>query len=252
MIYLSGSTNDRDEPQMIAAGIGLIAQPGNGYWRRVDRYHWWAADNGCFTEETYVGDDAWLDWLDRLPRDRCLFAVLPDVARRPDGSLGGDPVATWERFGQLVDIVRDLGFPPALAAQNGIENMANLHEQLDACDALFLAGGPIDGGIEWKESPAAAHVARLARNQGRWVHMGRVNTRRRLELARAMGCNSADGTFMRWARRRRARDTHSTDRDRRGVADLEGWYAYLASRPPLPLDRWETPSLPVHRQAAGP
>src|SRR5690606_4057045 len=111
MKYLTGVTNDRDEPALIRHGVGLLIQPGNSYHLRVGRYPYWAADNGCFNPDTYIGDDAWLDWLDRLPRERCLFVVMPDVARRPDGSLGGDPVATWEKFKELAPVARDMGFP---------------------------------------------------------------------------------------------------------------------------------------------
>lgn len=30
----------------------------------------------------------------------------------------------------------------------------------------------------------------------RWVHMGRVNSKKRLDTARAMGCDSVDGTYL--------------------------------------------------------
>ncbi|MEU9291279.1 hypothetical protein AB0D57_43345 [Streptomyces sp. NPDC048275] len=35
-----------------------------------------------------------------------------------------------------------------------------------------------------------------ARERGLAVHMGRVNSRRRLRLAQAFGCTSCDGTYL--------------------------------------------------------
>lgn len=232
MIYLSGATNDVIEPILVAGAVGLMVQPGSGYASRIGRYAWWAADNGCFNPKTYPGDDGWLAWLDRLPRDRCLFAVVPDVARRPDGSLGGDPVATWERFKALGPLVRELGFPAALAAQDGIEAMPNLREQLEACDCLFLGGS-----TAWKTSPAAERVCIAARNLGKWVHMGRCNSLERMERARSMGCNSVDGTYVAFG------------------PNINGprvckWLVVLDANEPFPMfNTFESPSLPVHKEA---
>lgn len=101
MIYLSGSTNDTVEKALVAAGVGLMAQPAT-YGSRTPRYPFWGADSGCFNPVTYVGDDRYLRWLEALDaKERCLFATCPDVARTPDGELGGDPVATWARFEEL-------------------------------------------------------------------------------------------------------------------------------------------------------
>lgn len=240
MIYLSGVTNDRDEPVMIERGIGLMIQPGNSYHLRVDRYAYWAADNGCFNPDTYVGDDAWLDWLDRLPREGCLFVVVPDVARRPDGSLGGDPVATWDKFVELAPLVRGMGFPVALAAQDGVENMPNLREQLEACDCLFVAGSD-----DWKVGPDAERVGRMARALGKWVHGGRVNSLKRMKLMRY--CNSADGTFLKYRKRRRSGEDEAA-RDLRGTGEIAGWVDWLRRNPSL-FPCPEVPSLPVHRAA---
>jgi hypothetical protein len=237
LMYLSGVTSDKEEPAMIRAGIGLMIQPGNSYHRRVDRYPAWAADNGCFNPDTYIGDDAWLEWLDRLPRDGCLFVVIPDVSRRPDGSLGGDPVATWAKFEELAPVVREMGFPVALAAQDGIEDMPNLWEQLDACDCLFIAGS-----TAWKVGPEAERVGLMARALGKWVHGGRVNSLRRMKAMRY--CLSFDGTFLKYRRRRRAGEPEGA-RDERGPAEIATWTTWLDSNPAL----WdfEAPSLPVHR-----
>ncbi|MGV9654153.1 hypothetical protein [Streptomyces sp. NPDC003554] len=61
-------------------------------------------------------------------------------------------------------------------------------------DVLFLAGS-----TQWKTSPAAHQLALKAQETGMAVHMGRVNSRRRLHLAQAFGCTSCDGTYLAFA-----------------------------------------------------
>lgn len=193
--YLSGCSNKHLRARAREAGIGLMIQPGNGYVRHIPDYSMWAADNGCFNPNTYVGHEKWLAWIDSLPRANCLFVVVPDVSRQPDGSLGGDPKATWEQFQVYGPQVQAMGFPAALVAQNGIENMPNLAEQLQACDWLFIGGN-----TEWKEGPGI-EVARLALAAGKRAHMGRVNSYRRYVLASKAGLDSVDGTFIGFAPR---------------------------------------------------
>jgi hypothetical protein len=184
MIYLSGSTNDVIEPTFIDAGIGLMCQPGNGYHHRIPRYPYWAADNGCFADKWEWS--SWMDWLAYLPTKGCLFAVAPDVY--PDAR------ASLERGLQYTDLIRSMGFPVAVVAQDGAESLSYPWEEFDC---MFIGGAktpnPRD---EWKTSEAAASVCKAARNAGKWVHMGRVNSYKRLERARAMGCLSVDGTYI--------------------------------------------------------
>ncbi len=108
--------------------------------------------------------------------------ALTDRAEEPD------PVATWERSAPVLPFIRLCGLPAALVAQDGFEEM-----EIDwtAFDCLFLGGS-----TEWKLSRAAADVAREARAQGLWTHMGRVNSMRRLRYAYLIGIDSVDGTYL--------------------------------------------------------
>ncbi len=58
-------------------------------------------------------------------------------------------------------------------------------------DALFLGGD-----TEWKLSDHARAIAGEAKRRGLWVHMGRVNSLRRIEIAVDFGCDSVDGNFL--------------------------------------------------------
>lgn len=163
---------------MTAGLIGQIVTPaaGNAVLPGVD----WCADNAVFADR-YPGDDEYLDWLESRPHaDRCAFAVAPDVVC--------DAQATLNRSAPMLDRIREAGYPAALAAQNGLEHLTVPWSDFDV---LFLGGD-----TDWKIGPHARALTADARAHGKRVHMGRVNSRRRLRIAAQMGCHSADGTYL--------------------------------------------------------
>lgn len=164
---------------MAAGLLGQIVTPaaGNVVESGVD----WCADNAVFADK-YPGDDAYLTWLDdRAPAaDRCVFAVAPDVVC--------DAAATLDRSAPMLPRIRRAGYPAALALQNGVEHMTVPWRDFDVA---FLGGD-----TDWKIGPHARRLAADAKANGKRVHMGRVNSRRRLRIAAQMGCHSADGTYL--------------------------------------------------------
>lgn len=58
-------------------------------------------------------------------------------------------------------------------------------------DAIFIGGD-----TAWKLSSSAQSICQEAKRRGKWVHMGRVNSLRRLEIAEAFGCDSVDGNYL--------------------------------------------------------
>jgi hypothetical protein len=120
-----------------------------------------------------------------MDRTGCLFAVAPDVV--------GNAAATLARSAPYFDQLHALGYPVAYVLQNGQER---LPMPWDDIDAVFIGGD-----TEWKLSQHAARLAYQAKERGKWVHMGRVNSRKRLLRAAVMGCDSADGTFLRFSPR---------------------------------------------------
>lgn len=157
----------------------MIASPlaGNAVMAGVD----WCGDNNAFGDN-YPGDVAFLAWIAKRRRHaaRCRFISAPDVVC--------DAAATWERSAPMLPLIRRAGFPVALVAQNGIEDMAI---QWHSFDAVFLGGD-----TEWKLGPHARTLTAEAKARGKWVHMGRVNSWQRLRYAHQIGCDSADGTFL--------------------------------------------------------
>lgn len=142
----------------------------------------WAADTGCFKHPERFNLGQYLRWLHArsYAANRCLFATAPDVV--------GDPRATWERSKAVLPEIRYLGYKAALCAQDGIEET---EIPWAAFDALFIGGS-----TEWKLGPSVELLIRAARRQGKWVHVGRVNSAKRYRMFRLDDCDSADGTFI--------------------------------------------------------
>lgn len=223
LILVSGST--KTVGRLAAQGganLGVLLTPKNG--NSVDSVLAlglpWAIDNGA-----YSGFDAErFRWLTERAKDRprLLWCVCPDVV--------ADAKRTLALFDEWESTLRDRGLPVAFVAQNGQES---LPVPWDRLDCLFIGGSqecPKCGWIlpkgadnevcpdcwrvlvEWKLSEAAGELIREAKSLGKWVHMGRVNSRCRLQSAADAGCDSVDGSsmsrfgdkkihkFCRWAR----------------------------------------------------
>ena len=225
MLYLANPSTGAIRDRIADLSVAAIMTPRQG--NELPAAGWYAADNGCGPGKHGVGagfpgNDAYLSWLmkldaaeggDRYDPDtwRCLFAVAPDVV--------GDAAATLARSERFLPLIREYTrFPAALVAQNGQEH---LPVPWDDFDVLFLGGsaectrcryvrpvtdfaqkrcpsclGPL---AEWKLGAAARDLTAQASARGKWVHMGRVNSLKRLRYAEMIGCDSVDGTYLTFA-----------------------------------------------------
>jgi hypothetical protein len=172
----------------------------------------YGCDNGKFAaagpRSRWLGHAAWYEWLtrqtERYGTHLCRFAVAPDVPFDAAGTLRES--TPW------LAKIRDLGVPAAFAAQDG-------------CDTLGLPWGDFDvlflaGSTQWKTGLVACRLTQEAHERGLRVHMGRVNSEKRLTIARAFGCDSADGTYLAFG--------PDTNLDR-----LLGWLGRAYERPML-------------------
>lgn len=186
MKYLSGAVRKaiQDYPDM---GFMMTPNMGNRPDLSVTP---WAADTGCFSSRTPFRLDKYLSWLvSMVPyRDTCLFATAPDVVPMHLDDPSGAASLTWARSKYTLPVIRALGFAAALVAQNGLEDMVVPWDDLDA---LFVGGT-----TDWKLSPVCASLVDEAKRRHKYVHMGRVNSFKRLRYAYEIGCDSADGTFI--------------------------------------------------------
>ena len=180
MRYAANPSTQSVRDAMTTGLIDMIATPKQG--NRLPDGVAWIADNGCFGKG-YPGDDAWYAWLASFTPEqisRCRFAVAPDVV--------GNAWESYLRSYPWLRAVRDLGYPVAYVAQNGEEDLPT---PWDDFDALFIGGD-----TAWKLGAAARELVAQAKAHGKWVHMGRVNSERRMQYAQAIGCDSVDGTYI--------------------------------------------------------
>jgi len=186
MLWMGTSPNQPEVRMMLDAHeIGLLAQPWGSSKTHAG---WiWAADNGCFSMGKWK-EDRWLSWLSsEHPRSGCLFATVPDAV--------GDHESTLIRWRKYRKTVYDLRYPVAFVAQNGA---LPSNVPWDELDCLFI------GGDDWFKTAASTFsLARHARSLGKWVHVGRVNSLKRLLLWRD-DADSSDGTFLAYGPERNA------------------------------------------------
>jgi hypothetical protein len=148
----------------------------------IEGCNFWAADNDFFWRPD---PDAFRGMLARIAGlPRCLFVACPDVV--------GDAGVTLANFDLWQPEIAALGLPVALVGQDGAEDRDLPWDRI----AAFFVGG----STEFKESRAAMDLCDEAKRWGKWVHVGRVNTLRRLRKVFDWGSiDSIDGTcFSKW------------------------------------------------------
>ena len=145
---------------------GFLASPATyGIPQGIKAGATWAGDNGCFSS-AYTSPAFW-DFLVRfIPyRARCLFVVAPDVV--------GDCWATMDRWTFWWPQIKFREYPVAFVGQdNQPPDLIPWH----ILDCYFVGGTDA-----WKDSSMSLAIVSKARDFGKRVHIGRANTRPRLE-----------------------------------------------------------------------
>ena len=174
MIYMSPQNNIAGR----AREFGQMLTPKSG---RATPRGIWCADNGVFTGQYRFGAYfSWL-WAMRPYRGECAFVPAPDVV--------SDARATRLRYWMTAPLIKAMGYPVAYVAQDDQENMA-----FPPMDAVFIGGS-----TDWKMSPAADACIRAGQASGAWVHVGRVNSIKRIRHFKLVGVDSVDGTALTYA-----------------------------------------------------
>lgn len=178
---LNADTHDMKIP------LGILVQPLTGRYLDdgADYYEYCGIDNGCFTEigQQRYNEAKYLALIDRGLEtfgDGLLFATAQDVAFDWEGTL--------RKSLPVLPKIRAVGAPAALVLQDGatIQNVP-----WDELDAVFIGGS-----TEWKVSEMAKAISFEAKRRHKWVHMGRVNSMKRMRIAQSFRCDSADGTYL--------------------------------------------------------
>lgn len=139
----------------------------------------WAVDNGVFTRGFIQSE--FFGFLARMSdyKTACLFVVVPDIV--------GNALATMDSYRQWAWKIKGLGWPVAFVAQDGQEH----HDFPPEYDALFIGGT-----TQWKMGSGAVRCIDKAKKDGKWVHVGRVNTQRRIAYFQQLNVDSVDGTCL--------------------------------------------------------
>lgn len=144
--------------------IGLLISPAG--WRQAPFYMPYALDNGAFTG---FDESGFVKMLSRPKDHPPMWVAVPDAV--------GDAEATSRQFHEWKDRI---AFPLAFCVQDG-------HEPQDIPSGVQCVF--VGGTTEWKL--ANAHKFKGAT---KWLHIGRVNTLKRLDWAERIGADSVDGT----------------------------------------------------------
>jgi hypothetical protein len=212
--YLTGhSSPPVREAAKKNAGLGLLITPyTQHYVGHAEDYSHIALDNGVYSE--FTGTQPFSP-----ERFRALIAKVaskPELAGKTQFVVAPDVVGDWEktleRSKPWLAEIRKSGLPVAFAAQDGIEKHP---EKIpwDDFDVLFIGGStawklgfnPIDGVFRPSDAQLRksgfnddfTKMLKQARAKGKRIHMGRVNSWKRAEMANyGMQLDTMDGNFI--------------------------------------------------------
>lgn len=161
---------------------GCITAPERWGRRPIEEGRLWCCDNGAFSGR--FDPDKFLKTLESLAPyvSTCKFIVAPDVIQDAHGIL--------ELWKEWAPIIKSIWYPVALVAHNGMTP-----EDLPAAANAFFIGG----SDEWRDAASTHELIRAAKQRGMWIHVGRVNSHRRIRHWRALGADSSDGTHSAFA-----------------------------------------------------
>lgn len=179
LAYASKTGTKRNLAALRSAGWRLLLSPAGcgldpvGFRYGLDNAAWHHYQAG-----TPFDEDAF-DWALALRGPDADFVAVPDIV------LGGGRSLEFS----LRWLPRVLAVAPLalLVVQDGF-GAPDVRALLGPRVGLFVGGSE-----RWKESTAAAW-GDLARERGCWLHVGRVNSIRRISICAAAGATSFDGT----------------------------------------------------------
>ncbi len=179
MKYLTGTTK-HSLPElfgfMLTPKKGLTTLSEDPTGKRV-----WAADNGAFSGQ--FNEKLFFSFLERMIpfQDRCLFCVCPDEMC--------NPTETLKKYNEYSGRIRSLGYKVAFVAQDGQENLDFPPE----FDWLFVGGS-----TEWKLGEGAIDCIKRAKDLGKKIHIGRVNSYKRLLHFYPYDIETVDGNHLKY------------------------------------------------------
>jgi hypothetical protein len=183
VLYLATASGPKVRDAMTTGVVGQMVTYKSG--NRLTPNTAFAIDNGVVkmidglpTTDPDWDPNRWQDCLDQhMNEPDCLFAAVPDAVSDTD-----ETDRRWRRWASAVS---RRGYRCAYVAQDGCQRIPA------GAEIVFLGGSD-----KFKLGSEGQQVVKAAHATGRRVHMGRVNTLRRLQYAAWLGCDSVDGTFL--------------------------------------------------------
>ena len=191
MLYLANPSTEPIRRAMSEGLLGCIVTPGQGNKLPPPPVAF-AIDNGCGPGKAgigagYPGDREYLEFLSRMSaraRERCLFAVAPDVV-----CDAGASASDWRGF--TARCAKGSGRPSRSQPRTGLRIWMSPGTR-SMCRSS--AATPDGNSARLPEK-----LVSEAKKRHKKVHMGRVNSLKRLRYAEAIGCDTADGTYLTFA-----------------------------------------------------
>lgn len=185
LLLVNGATQTVARQPLDAVGHLLSPRAGNRLGTVTATGRMWAADNDAFLAWDQERYWKMLINISKADRSRLLWVTVPDVV--------GNAQETINRWHEWLPQLDYLGLPAAFVGQDGLGAIAD-EIQWHELECFFIGGSD-----EWKLSAEAEDFAREAKRRGKWVHMGRVNSVKRMRHAMEIGCDSIDGrSFSAW------------------------------------------------------
>jgi hypothetical protein len=176
--YASRTGTRRNLDAMREAGWRLILSPASVLRTEGMGY---GLDNGawsCFQQGKSFDDRAFMRAVEKVG-ENADWIVLPDIVLGGKRSL--DLSLAW------MERLRGLPTPLLIAVQNDV-HPDDVRSFLSPSVGIFIGGD-----TAWKET-TAVEWGKLARRRNCYLHMGRVNSARRIAICAAAGANSYDGS----------------------------------------------------------
>ena len=134
------------------------------------------ADNDCFKGFDKVKYEKMIELLPRTGKLK--YVTVQDKV--------SDYEETLKLFDYWYPLLKNEKLPLAFVLQ---DNMPVNEIPFDKFSSLFIGGS-----TEYKLSKEVADIVSISKSKNKWVHMGRVNSNKRIKYAHEIGCDSVDGT----------------------------------------------------------
>lgn len=174
ILFISGATKTMQKLKG-HPNLGVLMTPRSGNSQKTKEGFIWGVDNSAFTN---FDEKKFFNLIKKIKGQDCKFVACPDVV--------GDAKQTLDLFFKWNKIIKNFNLPVALVLQDGMRVDDIPFEMIDS---IFIGGS-----TKYKLGEEVRNICKEAKQRNIWIHMGRVNSNKRLQYAIDIGCDSADGS----------------------------------------------------------